>query len=313
MVPCDLWLDTHWPHTRSYIKEKAMTECTDNRKCPQGIGHTLRTGTDHIPGPHISSGQSMSPLQQRRHWFAGILNKGINDAGKCMMNANENTTGHGGGGGKLQGIELERQTMWQNAERQDCERWWSWAKQRMKRKSLPQKKQQLTKLPLQNTHQLAIDRRPRITTNAPPKPPSYLDTVTAMSIKIWTDHTLSISAIAGASGHADSSSAGPSTNTGSSPKPRSSTHPLSNQSLDREQFIQSLAVAIVQRQRQMPVCGTLGAPFLGGADITEWIGTYEGLTFLTVTDMAPGNVIATFQYCNSEAIDMTINMMNSYW
>jgi len=62
----------------------------------------------------------------------------------------------------------------------------------------------------------------------------------------------------------------------------------------------------------MPLRGTMGAPVLGGADVTKFIEPYESLSSRIGTDPVAEDAIATGLYHCSETIQQTIKMMHGY-
>jgi hypothetical protein len=77
-------------------------------------------------------------------------------------------------------------------------------------------------------------------------------------------------------------------------------------------LIESLALAIAQELKQMPLPDTMGAPVFGGADVTKFIQAYESLSSRTGTDPAAADFVVTFLYDCSDTIRETIKMTNGY-
>lgn len=116
-----------------------------------------------------------------------------------------------------------------------------------------------------------------------------------------TEHSRSISA-AGSSGSITFSSAGPSSDAGSSTNARRSANVSPNVVHNQRQFIGSLALTIAKEMKEMPLLGTMGAPVIGGADVPKFIEAYESLSSHTGTNPAADDVMATLQYYSSEMI-----------
>jgi len=116
----------------------------------------------------------------------------------------------------------------------------------------------------------------------------------------------------GSSGRTASSSAGLSSQPGSSTSagPSASASPI--HAHDQCQIIESLAIAITNEKLQMRLPGTMGAPVVGGADVTKFSKVYKRLSSGTVTDPAAKDIISTFLYHCLKTIQDTIQMINGY-
>jgi len=79
------------------------------------------------------------------------------------------------------------------------------------------------------------------------------------------------------------------------------------------QFIESLALSIAKEHMQMPLPGTMGASFSGGADVIKFFKAYKSLSSCTGTDPAAKETIGTLLYCCSEMVQETIRLMNWYF
>jgi len=277
--PCR-WDNRHQPHTRA----KGTDPHQDYRHRPD----TGMTGTDLTPGlqeltlyhDEKTQAKNMMPTPyQGRHWPEGILRQGINNAGKIVTTANEDTTSCRG---KMQGIGRNRQLV--RKRREKTVRGGEAGLRNGTKQRAHLKKSANWPDPPSTTHKPTIDLSSPITANTPPNPPFHLQTATN-STKMATEHSRSTSTT-GPSGRSVSTSAGPSSQAGSSTSAGLSTNTLPNHAHDQRQFIELLALAIPKKQKQMPHLGTMGTPVFGGADVTKFIEPYESLSPRNETDPA---------------------------
>jgi len=161
-------------------------------------------------------------------------------------------------------------------------------------KELASKNAWIGPTPLRTTHKLAIDHRLPNTPNSPAKSPPSLLIATAIQITMVSGYTQSMSATASFSGHGQSSSPKCATITVISTNYRPFINTPLNHVHDQIQFMMSLALAIEEEQRQMPLITTIGASVIRGVEVITFIQVYCILSSYNGSDPAVEGLITIY-------------------